>query len=109
MVEFNNWIVAAAWVWRYEDRLVVDSVDIHKDFADSRELIHDMYVQAAQSVVGTLGVARVYAGIGYLETWKPSHWFIRDFNSPAPYRVDNQMVDDSYKIHIIAGQGSPGC
>ncbi len=101
-VEFQNWIAAVAWVWRCDDKLVIDSVDAHEEFMDSLPLIHEMYVEAAKSVLMQESIQRVYAGVGYGETWKVPHWFLRDFKSPARYRVQGVYKDDSEKIHVIA-------
>ncbi|TKW61913.1 MAG: hypothetical protein DI628_04640 [Blastochloris viridis] len=102
VVEFQNWIVAVAWVWRHTDRLVIDSVDVHEEFRDSLALIHEMYVEAAKSVLMRDGIQSVYAGVGYGETWMVPYWFLRHFESPARYSVNGLLKDDSAKIHVIA-------
>ncbi|RYG61513.1 MAG: hypothetical protein EON60_03295 [Alphaproteobacteria bacterium] len=102
VVERYGVIVAAAWVWRCEDNLVIDSVEIN-DKQVSTARIHPMYIQAAASVLDEK-ITRVYAGTGYNDSWIPAseNCLIRPFPAPVYYRYKEQFMDDSHFAHIIA-------
>lgn len=99
VVERYGNIIAAAWVWKHEDNLVIDSVEAIDDEMLPR--IHLMYIKAASSVLSEK-INRVYAGCGFNGLWAEDGYIIRPFPSPAPYRYKGETYDDSFYAHIIA-------
>ncbi len=106
VVERFGEIIAVAWVWRHADSLVIDGIDVLKVGKDKcvvpREgRIYPLFLQAAQSVVGQQGIARVYVGISLRKAgWKKFIQKIRPFQSPAVYAEGTG--DDSVVVALIA-------
>lgn len=59
VIEKQGKIVAQSWVWRLENTLVFDNIE--GGYGD-KEVLADLYYQAAKKFVGTLGIENVYVG-----------------------------------------------
>ena len=107
VVERFGEIIAVAWVWRHADSLVIDCIDVlkvgkDKYVAPRERRIYPMFLQAAQSVIGQQGVARVYVGVSLRRTgWDKFPHKLRPFPSPAVYAEGKG--DDSVIVALIAG------
>ncbi len=106
VVERAGHIVAVAWVWRFDSSLVIDSIEIAKKTNRSVLLsrhgsINPLFVRAARSVLGKMGIKRVYAGDKDGKKW-PSPYEKRPFPSPAMYDNGSEICDESVWVHRVA-------
>lgn len=107
VVERYGGIIAVAWVWRHGDSLVIDSVDIArtdkgKNVVSRDKRIQPLYYEAAKSLIGKAGIARVYAGLGLQGKWTEKAAVKRPFPTPALYG-EVEDIDDSKWVYLLAG------
>ena len=63
VVHYNGRIVAQSWVWRTQDTLVFDNIEVLS--GAYREAVLDLYKEAARRFLGRLGIRAVHVGTGY--------------------------------------------
>lgn len=101
-VEKRGDFVAIAWVWRHDDNLVIDNVNVNVRInSNGRNVIRDLYQNAAEDVVDKLGVQKVYLGTGYSGIPIVGKQECRPF--PAPRDADGDKIyNDSDKVVLLA-------
>jgi hypothetical protein len=70
VIEKNNKIVAQSWIWRNEETVCFDNIELLGDLKDTPCLI-DLYQEVANKIVGILGIRRVTLGLGYTDVVVP--------------------------------------
>lgn len=108
VIERNGAIIAVSWVWRHENTLVLDSLELQKGVLPLNLAI-DLYQVAAHSVIGRQGVRQVLLGLGagIFSSGPPASFFRRSFASPAPYvwtskEGEIKVGDDSTYVTRLA-------
>jgi hypothetical protein len=69
VVEYQGSILALSWVWRLEEIICLDNVEIGKISTSNKhiEYVKELFIQACHDVRNRLGIERAYIGIGYTD------------------------------------------
>jgi hypothetical protein len=87
VIEYKGSILALSWVWRLEEIICLDNVEIGKILTSDKhiEYVKELFIQACHNVNGRLGVERAYIGTNYT-----------DFNIPELVKVSFGLKPNGY-------------
>lgn len=65
VIEYRGHIIAQSWAWRNKHVLVFDNIEVLGRDETREKVVKKLYIEAAQELLGRLGIKEVRAGVGY--------------------------------------------